>query len=115
MALLDMSYNDEGGEGGNNKFNNYCTQNDNFNDNDLVVRGSVSGNNDQEITANTKGEEVLYVGRMAAAQQETDSDNDDDDNVVRDWDLDKDLVVEGSVAKNNNQEIATNIKKKKTL
>ena len=79
-----MSFNDEGGEGVNNKFNNYCTQNDNFNDNDLVVRGSVSGNNDQEITANIRGDEVLYARCMAAAQQETDTDNDDDDNVVGD-------------------------------
>ena len=73
--------------------------------------GSVSGNNDQEITANIRGEEVLYAGCMAVAQQETDTDNDDDDNVVGDWDPDKDLVVGGAVAENNNQEIATNIKK----
>ena len=57
--------------------------------------GSVSGNNDQEITANIRGEEVLYAGCTAAAQQETDTDNDDDDNVVGDWDPDEDLVVGG--------------------
>ena len=52
-----MSFNNEGREGVNNKFDNFCTQDNNFNDNDLAVGGSVAGNNDQEITANIRGEE----------------------------------------------------------
>jgi len=58
---------------------------------------------------------------MAAAQQVFDemvrqqgTDNDDvynyDDNEVVDWNPDDDLVVGGSVAGNNDQEIAANIR-----
>jgi len=52
---------------------------------------------------------VLYSGCMAAAPQlfdttvrQQEADNDDDDNVVGDWDPGN-LVVGGSVAKNNDQ------------
>ena len=56
---------------------------------------------------------VLYSGCMAAAPQlfntmecQQEADNDDDDNVVGDWNLNDDLVVQGDVAGNNDQEIA---------
>jgi hypothetical protein len=60
---------------------------------------------------------VLYSGCMAEAPQLFDTmehqqkaDNDDNDNVVGDWNLDDDLVVGGDVARNNDQEIAANIR-----
>ena len=63
---------------------------------------------------------VLYSGCMAAAPQlfettvrQQEADDVYDDNVIGDWDPDDDLVVGGGVAKNNDQEIAANIRKRK--
>jgi hypothetical protein len=39
-----------------NEFNNFCSQDDTYNDADLVVEGGVAGNNNQEIAAGLEAE-----------------------------------------------------------
>ena len=49
-----VDLNDEGRKGVDNKFNNLCNKDDNYDDANLVVGEGVAENIDQEIAANIK-------------------------------------------------------------
>ena len=59
------------GGGVNNKFKNFCNQDDNFNDNDLAVGGSVSGINDQEISAGLEAESTKTANTTSSQATHT--------------------------------------------
>ena len=59
------------GDGVNNKFKNFCNQDDNFNDDDLAVGESVAGNNDQEIAAGLEAESTKTANTASSQATHT--------------------------------------------
>ena len=51
-----VDFNDEGEKKMNNEFNNFCNQDDTYDDVNLTVGEGVSGNNNQKIAAELEAE-----------------------------------------------------------